>query len=272
MSRYLAPVGWLAALLIAGGSELKAENSTSFKAAFGHAGSESFAFGIELWALTNIQLLPEYNIRVETVEATSQSDRLQFLHEGRIQFAVLDRELPASLAVDLRSVIAHRPNGHDTLGVIPLQLIARADVPEDVVYRITRMIFDHATKAYGNSASKGMIALSHAMAGLSLPVHPGAIRFFEDQTNSYGDMINPKSRDNEVTRHDDSLDKIRLNSDEVLQLENACGVAIALGEAEHLADHGSDGPCAMGKTGFGLIASARGGPTLIVADQEDGAN
>lgn len=242
MPRYVAQVGLLISLLITSVSEVDAQSNVSFKTAVGNIGSDSFAFGIKLWALSEIQLFPEHNIRVETVEVASESDRLKSLREGRTNFAILDGEVSASRAVELRSVISHRPRGDDTLRAKEsLQLVTRADVPRDVVYRITRMIFDHATYVSGNTARAGVAALDHAMEGLSLPVHPGAIKFYNDQADSFSVMF--ASGDEETTKLSATIDKDALNFDEALQLREACRAAASRGEAEHFIGYGIEAPC-----------------------------
>lgn len=271
MPRHIAQISGLIALLIAGGPEVKAQSGTSFKAAVGIVGSESFAMGVELWALTEIMLRPEHDISVETVEAASESERLRFLREGRTQFAVVNSQVPTSLAVDLRSVIAHPPKGIRGLDVKPLQLIARADMPEDAVYWITKVIFDHATKRDGDNTAKGMAALRDAINGLSLPVHPGAFRFYEDRANSYGNRVTPPPREAEAARDTAAFDEVGLSVDEALQLNEACRAAAARGDAEYFAGSGFDAPCNFGLPVFTLtgLSSEQDGSTLIAYDQDE---
>lgn len=68
----------------------------------------------------------------------------------------------------------------DTLAQ-PFFLAVRADVPEDDVQAITRMIY--ANRAFLEGVHPAAAGLSHstALAGLPLPLHPGALRYFEEQ-------------------------------------------------------------------------------------------
>ena len=257
MSRYITLIGLLAPLLTASVSEVDAQSNASFKAAVGEIGSDSFAFGIELWALSETQLFPEHNIRVKTVEVTSDSDRLNSLLEGSAQFAIVDGVASASNGFELRSIIAHRPKGDDgRRAKKPLQLVTRADAPKDVVYRITSMIFDHATYISGNTARARIETLGHAMKGLSLPVHPGAIRFYEDQADSLSTMFG---------HNDDEA----LNSDEALQLREACLAAAARGEAAHFIGYSMDAPCdvTLARRSLSERSSGQGGP-MTIADHQ----
>lgn len=273
MSRHILQLSWLIALLLAVGPEAKAQKSASFKIAVGDVGSESFAFGTELWALTQLELLYQHEIGVETVQAGSEAARLVSLREGKVQFAILDGQTPSSLAFDVWSVIAHKPTGLDRLGQKSLKLVARADVPDDVVNKITRMIFNHATRTSGNGAADGLIALSEAMAGLSLPVHPGAIRFYEDLTNGYGAKMTNMSHDEENRQQSVVVDDVRLNADEALQLREACRAAAAQGETVHFIGFGAGAPCdvSLPVVAMNKLSSGLGGP-MIVIDGQDAAD
>ena len=242
MPRNIAQVGLFVSLLMTTVSEVNAQSNSSFKAAVGGIGSGSFAFGVELWALSEIQLLPEYNVRVETVEVAKESDRLKSLQEGRTQFAIIRGTLSAPEAVDLRSIIAHQPKG--VVGT-PLQLVTRADMPEETVYRITSIIFDHAAYISGNTMRKGIEVLGHAMTGLSLPVHPGAIDFFEDQAETFSAIF----------RH---------GEEEALQLKEACIDAAARGEAAHFIGHDEEPLCDVALLMPTEYSTGQGGPMAIV--------
>jgi len=59
-------------------------------------------------------------------------------------------------------------------------LAVRKELPEDVVYTMTKALFQNL-EAVGNAHHKGKsILLSKALDGISIPVHPGAAKFFKE--------------------------------------------------------------------------------------------
>jgi len=58
-------------------------------------------------------------------------------------------------------------------------LVVRADLSEDLVYKVTKAIFENTDKL-GHAKAKE-IKLETALSGVSLPVHPGAKKFFDEK-------------------------------------------------------------------------------------------
>ncbi len=63
----------------------------------------------------------------------------------------------------------------------PNVLAARADVPEDVVYHVTRTIWENLPVLQDIHGATRDMALERALRGLGAPLHPGAIRFFREE-------------------------------------------------------------------------------------------
>ena len=60
-------------------------------------------------------------------------------------------------------------------------LIVREDVPETIVYDMTKMLWENlATLQEIHSATDSM-SLDSALSGVSVPLHPGARRYYEEQ-------------------------------------------------------------------------------------------
>jgi len=91
------------------------------------------------------------------------------------------------------------PNGTYGRGVIPAgtykgvgdtptlevgaQLVIRADVDDDLVYRITRSLWSESTReilAQGHPKGSAL-ALERALDGVSIPLHPGAARYYRER-------------------------------------------------------------------------------------------
>jgi TRAP transporter TAXI family solute receptor len=62
----------------------------------------------------------------------------------------------------------------------PNLLTVRADVDVQVVYLLTKSIFENLTFLRTMHAATNAISLERALAGLPLPLHPGALRYFRE--------------------------------------------------------------------------------------------
>ena len=74
------------------------------------------------------------------------------------------------------------PNQDELIRTIgsPNVLVTRADIPEDIVYNVTKVIWENlATLQEIHGATKDM-RLEIAIDGLGAPLHPGAIRYYRE--------------------------------------------------------------------------------------------
>lgn len=62
---------------------------------------------------------------------------------------------------------------------VKAMLVVRADLSEDLVYKVTKAIFDNTDKL-GHAKAKE-IKIEEALAGVSLPIHPGAQKYFTEK-------------------------------------------------------------------------------------------
>lgn len=60
-------------------------------------------------------------------------------------------------------------------------LITRDDVPNDVIYNFTKGMFDNIADVHASHAKGKEINLSSALDGLTLPLHPGAEKYFKEK-------------------------------------------------------------------------------------------
>ena len=75
------------------------------------------------------------------------------------------------------------PTQVETINTVasPNILIVREDVPERVVYDMTKMLWENlATLQEIHSATDSM-SIDSALAGVTVPLHPGAYRYYEEQ-------------------------------------------------------------------------------------------
>ena len=59
-------------------------------------------------------------------------------------------------------------------------LVARSSLPEDLVYRFTKAVFDNLPQLHSAHAAARNLTLQTALVGMALPLHPGAQRFFKE--------------------------------------------------------------------------------------------
>jgi TRAP transporter TAXI family solute receptor len=62
----------------------------------------------------------------------------------------------------------------------PNFLAVRADVDQDAVYRITKTIYENLAFLNGIHKATKAMALEKAVAGLPMPLHPGALRYYRE--------------------------------------------------------------------------------------------
>jgi len=73
----------------------------------------------------------------------------------------------------------------------PNFLAVRADVEEDVVYEVTKMIFDNLSFLYSVHKATRVMTLDNAVEGLPVPLHPGAMRFYRERGIPIPDHLLP---------------------------------------------------------------------------------
>ncbi len=73
----------------------------------------------------------------------------------------------------------------------PNFLAVNEDVPEDDVYLITKTMYENLPFLQNIHAATKDMALEKAIDGLPLPLHPGAVRFYEEQGMTIPDKLKP---------------------------------------------------------------------------------
>ncbi len=162
-----------------------------------------------------LQILEAYGLKfedlgkVERLTATESSD---YLKDGRIDAAFYSVGVGASGLVDtamtVDSVIVPVDGAQRdalmkkytffTKAVVPAGaykgvekdvptvavmaiLVARAEMEEDMAYRITKVIFDNLADIERAHAKGKELKLETALNGMSIPLHPGAEKFFKEK-------------------------------------------------------------------------------------------
>ena len=63
----------------------------------------------------------------------------------------------------------------------PNLLVCREDVPEDVVYLLTKTLFENPDYLKAVHKMGAFITLDNALSGLPAPLHPGALKFYKEK-------------------------------------------------------------------------------------------
>lgn len=59
--------------------------------------------------------------------------------------------------------------------------IVNKDVPEDIVYNMTKAVFENLEEIYAVKSEFECITLEDALSGMPIEVHPGAMKYFEEK-------------------------------------------------------------------------------------------
>jgi TRAP transporter TAXI family solute receptor len=73
----------------------------------------------------------------------------------------------------------------------PNFLAVRDEIPEEDVYLITKTMYENLPFLQNIHAATNDMALEKALAGLPIPLHPGALRFYEEQGIEVPDRLKP---------------------------------------------------------------------------------
>ena len=140
------------------------------------------------------------------------------------------------MRTDIRTVMALWPSGTPTENGKPALLIARADVSGDLIYQITKAIYENVN-FFANAKTKlGIPPVSQAMAGVELPVHPGAYRYYREE--GVGDVAMAGTAGHDVDEASvpapsastfDDFDDAALDDTERAQVAAACRQALEIG-------------------------------------------
>lgn len=74
----------------------------------------------------------------------------------------------------------------------PNFLVVRKDMPEETVYLLTKTIYENLPFLKGIHQATKEMSLDKAIAGLPMPLHPGAARYYQEQGMTIPDRLKPK--------------------------------------------------------------------------------
>ncbi len=160
------------------------------------------------------QILEAYGLSFDDIKVTNASfgDSADNLKDGKIDAAFIVAGAPTTAVVDLATVkdvhlvelddehigLLQDNYGFYTKTVIPAgtykgvdedattvsvraTIIASTDVEDDIIYNFVKAMFDNKESLVAGHAKFEFLNLEDAVKGISVPFHPGAVRYYEEQ-------------------------------------------------------------------------------------------
>lgn len=162
-----------------------------------------------------LQLLEAHGIkesdlgRAERIDAAAAADQIK---DGRIDAAFFTTGVGSAVIVDtfisgkatmvpvagpeaqalrkkypfytLETIPANTYKGQEreiSTPAVMAMMAARADLPEDLVYKFTKAIFDDLKQFHAAHAAAKSLTLQSATTGMPIPLHPGAAKLYKEK-------------------------------------------------------------------------------------------
>jgi TRAP transporter TAXI family solute receptor len=147
--------------------------------------------------------------RAERIDAAAAADQLK---DGRVDGAFFTTGLGSAVIVDtfisgktvmvpvaaaegealrkkypfytMEKIPANTYKGQEREVVTPAvmaMMVANGELPEDLVYRFTKAIFDNLQQFHAAHAAAKNLTLASAQNGMPIPLHPGAAKFYREK-------------------------------------------------------------------------------------------
>ncbi|WP_408954972.1 TAXI family TRAP transporter solute-binding subunit [Natroniella sp. ANB-PHB2] len=114
---------------------------------------------------------------VMDVAATQDIDLLNFSQE---QIDELNSKYPYLTGVEAPANVYRGQDSKVSTVALQATLIVQEDLPEDLVYEITEAIFENRDRLISAHDRAEEITVDTAQAGMTIPLHPGAERYFNE--------------------------------------------------------------------------------------------
>jgi TRAP transporter TAXI family solute receptor len=120
------------------------------------------------------------------------SPGIRFLEFGPKEKAQLIKELPGtSETVIPKDMYPGIEKDYHTLAAYYLTFVSK-DMPEELAYRITKVIWDNLEGVQAVGAFGKYIKLETAFEGMTIPMHPGAARYYKEKGMTPPEPKRPK--------------------------------------------------------------------------------
>ena len=234
--RYAKRLAVLVAVVTLGTSAAHAEAENRLTVGVGLPGTDSFAFGTELWAMSQITLKPVHGIVLESEKISDDRERLALLQAREIDAALVYGRIPETYADEAHAIMALWPRGVSAENAKPVHILVHRDVAADVVYIVTKAMFEHANYFKSAHDRIGVGLPNDAIIGLDMPLHEGASRYYRE--SGFGLNAAVAAAEEAETVTDGKLanaltfrnfDDAALEPNEIEQIAAACRQALELG-------------------------------------------
>ena len=175
------------------------------KVVLGPQGSGTEANALQLLEAYGLQ---ESDVKAERIDAAAAADQLKdgrvdaaFFTTGMGSAVILDTFISGKVAlvtVDGAEAEAmkkkypfytsvkvpantYKDQAEATTVAVMAMMVARSDLPEDLVYKFTKAIFDDLKQFHEAHSAAKSLTLETALAGNPIPLHPGAARFYKEK-------------------------------------------------------------------------------------------
>jgi len=108
------------------------------------------------------------------------SGKLSLISVGASASEALLRKYPFYTIDDIPANTYKNQDREVVAPAVMATLVARSALPEDLVYRFTKAVFDNLPQLHSAHAAARNLTLQTALVGMALPLHPGAQRFFKE--------------------------------------------------------------------------------------------
>jgi|GEM_PF-5652393 len=238
--RYAKWLFGLTAAVTLGTGIASAEVDNRLAVAIGQPGSDSFAFGTELWAMSQIALKPAHRIVLDSARVTDDQDRLSLLKEREVEAALVYGHIPKAYEDDVRAIMALWPRGVSQDDADPVHVLVHREVAADVVYLVTKAMFEHANYFKSAHDRLGIGLPGDAISGLDMPLHEGASRYYRESgvgldalaVAAAESKANRSAADGQLVKSGTyrNFDDAAFEADEIDQIAAACKQALELGD------------------------------------------
>ena len=121
-------------------------------------------------------------------------DNIAILNFTQQHLDAINRELPLWNFYALPAGTYPYQEVDVTTAYSPNVLVARADVPEEIAYELTRLMWENLPTLGEIHGATREMSLERALAGVVLPLHPGALRYYEESGVEIAPELRPASR------------------------------------------------------------------------------
>ena len=175
------------------------------KVVLGPQGSGTEANALQILEAYGLQ---ESDVKAERIDAAAAADQLK---DGRVDAAFFTTGLGSAVIVDTfisgKAALVpvagseaeamkkkypfytsvkvpantYKDQAEATTVAVMAMMVARSDLPEDLVYRFTKAIFDDLKQFHAAHSAAQSLTLETALSGNPIPLHPGAARFYKEK-------------------------------------------------------------------------------------------